>query len=102
MQVSTNRYQRRIRDISDAHMDATALGMDAVEHTRTTLSMTRRALVAGLLNTSEAMELLAAHVEAVRCSERSVAGSVTVERMLTAFSRELATLPPTTTARQAA
>lgn len=27
--MSTNRYQRRVRDISDAHMDATALGMDA-------------------------------------------------------------------------
>lgn len=26
--MSTNRYQRRVRDISDAHMDATALARE--------------------------------------------------------------------------
>jgi hypothetical protein len=100
--VSTNRVQRHLRDISDAHMNVTALEMDCVEAARHTYRVTRAALLSGMLTVAEAREIVDGMVTTVRLAEDSLRRNVQIERQLTAFSAELAGWPSDAKARAAA
>ena len=100
--MATNRVQRRLRDISDEHCDDTAVEMDCVEAARHTYQVTRAALLDGMVTTSEAAEIVDSLTATVRLAEDSLRRNVAVEQQLTAFSRDLATWPADSRARQAA
>jgi hypothetical protein len=100
--MATNKVQRRLRDISDEHCDDTAVEMDCVEAARHTYRVTRAALLDGMVTTSEAKEIVDSLAATIRLAEDSLRRNVAVEQQLTAFSRDLATWPADSRARQAA
>ena len=100
--MATNRAQRHLRAISDEHLDDTAIEMDCVEAAQQTYRVARAALSDGRVTPDEAREIVEALSETLRLAEDSLRRNVTVEQQLTAFSRELATLPSGATVGQAA
>ncbi len=91
--MATNRVQRQLREISDEHMDDTAIELDCVEAAQHTYRVTRAALRDGMVTNSEALEIVAALDATIRLAEDSLRRNVAVEQQLTAFSHELAGAP---------
>ncbi len=58
--MATNKVQRRLRDISDSHLDDTCIEEDCVEAARHTYRVTRAALLDGQITVGEAREIIAA------------------------------------------
>lgn len=100
--MATNRVQRRLREISDSHLDDTCMEMDCVEAAHRTYQVTRAALLDGMVSTSEAKEIVDSLAVTVRLAEDSLRRNVAVEEQLTAFSRDLSQWPADAQARQAA
>lgn len=87
--VATNRAQRQLREISDEHLDDTAVEMDCLDAAQHTYQVARVALLDGVVTATEAKEIVDALATTVRLAEDSLRRNVVVEQHLTAFSREL-------------
>jgi hypothetical protein len=88
--MATNEVQRRLREISDLHLDVTAYLMGATEHATEAKRLVNAGARGGIVNRLFSLainkEIDASHRNAMAAWE----GNIAVEKQLSEFSRELA------------
>ena len=90
--MASNRYQRKLRAVSDVHCDDTAVEMDCVEEARVLLGSIRQALADGRVTRAEALAILAEAERVMALAQESLQYNVRVEEALTRLSGELSPL----------
>ena len=94
-----NRFQLRLRAVSDSHLDDSAGEMDVCDRARVAFDLTRRALLDGTVTTTEAQEILHAQAAVIQGCDLSLARNVAIQRELDEFTRMLGQMPAHAVAR---
>jgi len=89
--MGTTRLERRLRQVSDEHMDDTAVEIQLTEAAQALGDALREALRDGVVTVPEAKAILASADLVCTLAQESYKRNVLVEQMLTALARELRT-----------
>ena len=100
--MATSRLERKLRLISDDHLDDSSIEMTLLDDARALTQQLRHALLDGTVTLAEADECLAAAERVYGECADSLERNVAVESGLTAFAQELRAVVRTTAMSEAA